>query len=91
MRATLIEIDALCPPGMWYARYAGQRFWAQEGRECEVSDCWLILPGQGIPSHPEPVVFTEHVLNVREGRVELRLVEVADTTAQPGLGLEAAP
>ena len=47
MRVTLIEIDTACPPGYWYALLAGQRLWAQEGRECAVADCWLILPGPG--------------------------------------------
>jgi len=60
MRATLIEVDAACPPGYWYSILAGQRLWAQEGRECAVGDCWLILPGQGVKSHPEPVIFAEH-------------------------------
>ncbi len=38
MRATLIEVDAACPPGYWYSILAGQRLWAQEGRECAVGD-----------------------------------------------------
>ena len=85
MRATQIEIDAACPPAYWYAALAGQRLWAQEGRECAVADCWLILPGQGVPSHPEPVVFAEHAWVIREGEVELRLHVVPGSTQQAWL------
>ena len=91
MKATLIEIDAATPPGYWYALLAGQRLWAQEGRECAVADCWLILPGQGVEHHPEPVVFSEHAWSVREGEVELRLHEVVACATQPGLALGVAP
>ena len=89
MRATLIEVDAACPPGYWYSILAGQRLWAQEGRECAVADCWLILPGQGVDHHPEPVVFLEHAWSVREGEVELRLHVVPGTVTQLGLGVGA--
>ncbi len=68
---------------------AGQRLWAQEGRECAVGDCWLILPGQGVASHPEPVIFSEHAWQVREGEVELRLHVVPGSTTQLGLGVVA--
>ena len=89
MRATLIEVDAACPPGYWYSILAGQRLWAQEGRECAVGDCWLILPGQGVKSHPEPVIFSEHAWKVREGEVELRLHVVPGSTTQLGLWVGA--
>jgi len=85
MHATLIEIDATCPPGYWYASLAGQRLWAQAVRECEMEDCWLILPGQGVPWCSVPVVFAEHAWQVREGEVELRLHEVPGSTQQVGL------
>jgi hypothetical protein len=83
MRATLIEVDAACPPGYWYSTLAGQRLWAQEGRGFR----WLILPGQGVASHPEPVIFSEHAWQVREGEVELRLHVVPGTVTQLGLGV----
>ena len=77
------------PTRLLYSILAGQRLWAQEGRECVVGDCWLILPGQGVASHPEPVIFSEHAWQVREGEVELRLHVVPGSTTQLGLWVGA--
>ena len=87
MNATLIEIDHLVTPPLWYAAHSGQRFWCVEAREMLGSDGWLVLPGQGIPESHNLVVLPEHVWLVREGEVELVLREVVGTERQGALPL----
>ncbi len=91
MKATLIEIDATCPPGLIYSDLAGRQFWAIPGTEVMEDDrCWCVLAGQGYRGMTGPlIVLAEHAWLVREGEVELRLVEVTSPVTQPDLGLEA--
>ena len=91
MKATLIEIDATCPPGQVYSDLAGRQFWAVSGTEVMEDDgCWCVLAGQGYRGLTGPlIVLAEHAWLVREGEVELVLREVTSPLTQPDLGLEA--
>jgi hypothetical protein len=80
MKATLIEIDCGAPEALWYARHPGLRLWAQKSYFLGRVLAWNVLPGQdalctcGIN---EPLwVNLEHAWQVREGDVELRLIEI---------------
>ena len=88
MKAVLIEIDRAVIPPMWYATYAGARLWCQPARELMGDDGWVVLPGQGVPESLHNVIFSEHAWQVREGEVELLLVEIEPSRRQGGLPLE---
>lgn len=90
MRATLIELDTLVPAGAWYAPYRGRRLWCQAARELMGQEGWLVLPGQGVSGcDVHECIALEHAWQVREGEVELSLVEVTAAARQGALGLEA--
>lgn len=77
MRAVLIEIDGGLRTPRWYAKHPGLRVWA-EPRSCYESK-WRLLPGQSIPGITESShchVDVGHAWDVREGDVELRLIEI---------------
>ena len=86
MKATLIEIDGAVPPAYWYARYAGKRLWCTQARVAWGGECWLAVPGQGIPEHPDSLIFSEHAWQVREGEVELVLLEIEPVGRKRDLG-----
>lgn len=92
MKASLIEIDTLVGPPLWYAHLAGRRLWCQEALELMGSDGWVVLPGQDIPDSQHRVIFPEHGWVCREGEVELvlRVVKVGGEK-QKDLELETAP
>lgn len=85
MRATLIEVDGLVPERLWYAPLAGRRLWCQAAREMVRDDGWLVMPGQGVGGDDpySAVIFAEHAWEIRQGEVELMLVEI-EPTARPG-------
>jgi len=75
MKATLIEIDCGIAHRFWYARHPGLRLWARQVN----GDLWHVMPGQANPVTGDSsnlLVDLEHAWQVREGDVELRLIEV---------------
>ena len=85
-KATLIEIDHGAPEPRWYARHPGLRLWARQvsgdvyGESTE-SPLWRVMPGQAVPvteNSSNLLVDSEHAWQVREGEVELRLMEIPD-------------
>ena len=92
MRATLIEVDLLVPERLWYAPYAGQRLWCRAAREMIRDDNWLVMPGQGVSGTElhHAIIFSEHAWEVRQGEVELVLVEIEPKARQGDLALSLA-
>lgn len=83
MRATLIEIVDKghgIPDSWWYAKHPRLRVWAEktQGVFCG-QPAWRVIPGQEIPGE-NPMdglwIDEEHAWSVREGEVELKLVEI---------------
>ena len=89
MRATLIEVDGLVPERLWYASLAGRRLWCRAAREMICDDGWLVMPGQGVSGTElhNAVIFAEHAWEVRQGEVELVLVEIEPMARQGDLAL----
>jgi hypothetical protein len=88
MKASLIEIDTLVGPPLWYAHLGGRRLWCQEALELMGSDGWIVLPGQDIPDSQHRCIFPEHGWVVREGDVDLVLkVRTVSEEKQKELGL----
>jgi hypothetical protein len=80
MKATLIEIVHDAPEPRWYARHPGLRLWARLYRNFGRYK-WKVLRGQQIPQNmfskkQRLIVDLEHAWQVREGDVELRLMEI---------------
>lgn len=92
MRATLIEVDGLVPERLWYAPLVGRRLWCQAAREMVRDDGWLVMPGQGVGGDDpySAVIFAEHAWEIRQGEVELMLVEIEPTVRQGDLPLVSA-
>lgn len=91
MQATLIEVDGLVPERLWYASLAGRRLWCRAAREMICDDGWLVMPGQGIGGEDlhNAVIFAEHAWEVRQGEVELVLMEIEPMARQGDLPLAA--
>ena len=85
-KATLIEIDHGVPERRWYARHPGLRLWARQVNgdvygESTDPPLWRVMPGQAVPVTDDSsnlLVDLEHAWQVREGDVELRLIEIPD-------------
>lgn len=78
MHATLIEIDTCAPEPHWYARYPGLRLWCFGETQVRGDADWHVLRGQGLAEQQVDFwlsIHAEHAWVVREGEVELRLVE----------------
>ena len=81
MKATLIEIDHGVPEQRWYASHPGLRLWANRKRAVSGRLMWHALRGQQIPGvvlSERLWIALEHAWQVREGHVELRLIEIPD-------------
>ena len=79
MKAMLLEIDQGLVGRMWYCKHPRLRVWARPKHGTGESVRWGLLPGQTIPGEVESQYLTvdlEHAWVVREGNVELRLVEI---------------
>jgi hypothetical protein len=80
MKATLIEIDQGIAGQRWYASHPGLRLWARQKYGIGIDPLWNVLPGQevlGTYVNSERIwVDLEHAWQVREGDVELRLIEI---------------
>jgi hypothetical protein len=84
MKATLIEIDCGIAHRFWYARHPGLRLWARQVNgdvygESTDPPLWRVMPGQANPVTGDSsnlLVDLEHAWQVREGDVELRLIEI---------------
>jgi len=87
MKATLIEIDQGAPESRWYAKHHGLRVWAVSVHAYYPGDsAWRLLPGQQVPDIAPAVglrVDADHAWTVREGEVELRLVEISHDAGTP--------
>lgn len=87
MKATLIEIDQGAPESRWYAKHHGLRVWAVSVHAYHPGDsAWRLLPGQQVPDIAPEVglrVDADHAWMVREGEVELRLVEISHDAGTP--------
>lgn len=86
MNATLIEIDICVPEPRWYGRHPGLRVWARKEYGTAWDLRWHVLPGQsvhGVVDSSNLWVDLEHAWQVREGEVELRLMEIQDGHDQP--------
>jgi hypothetical protein len=81
MKATLIEIDTVVPVNRWYASHPGLRLWAMRENGYWGRKMWHALRGQQIPGvmlSERLWIALEHAWQVREGDVELRLIEIPD-------------
>jgi hypothetical protein len=79
MKATLIEIDTVVPVNRWYASHPGLRLWATQEHGFSAQKMWHVLRGQQIPGvmlSERLWIALEHAWQVREGDVELRLMEI---------------
>ena len=79
MKATLIEIDTVVPVNRWYASHPGLRLWANRARAVSGRLMWHAIRGQQIPGcmlSERLWIALEHAWQVREGDVELRLIEI---------------
>jgi hypothetical protein len=86
MKATLIEIDyGAVPEPRWYASHPGLRLWANRDHGFSATPMWHVLRGQQIPGvdfSERLWVDLEHAWQVREGDVELRLIEIPNAAGQ---------
>ena len=84
MKATLIEIDTVVPVNRWYSSHPGLRLWARKSYVIRPYrgrvPGWNVLPSQDALCKcvmSELLwVNLEHAWAVREGDVELRLIEI---------------